>query len=231
MSTRLIPDELRAAGGRCVAACHAFNDLSDVRSPHERVRRWFNLDASTLIPFVQAPVRREYVLRMNIHPSAFVDRCCIIVDTPTAGALVGARVVVGLGVCMYAGDRGIVIGDGALIGGGVIIIPYAPPQPRRQPEIEPEREGEEKPDDETQIEGRETGEPVSDEEMDDTDGEENVEEYIVEEVLDSRLSGEGLLQYSVRVGGGYATDPVWHPKKPGPPEDFDIWERAFTGDG
>ncbi|RYP29916.1 hypothetical protein DL767_006515 [Monosporascus sp. MG133] len=309
------PNELHAAGDRCAAACHAFNDLRDVGSPDERVRRWFNIvdparagsvDASTLIPLVQAPVRMEYGLRVNIHPSAFVDRYCIIVDTPTAGVLVGARVIIGPSVCMYAGDRGIVIGDGALIGGGAIIMegvtighdaviaggalvtrdvapghlvvgndndrgaidrvsrgpqhtqaladaasPYAQPQPQRQPELEPEREEEreEKPDGETQIEGRETDEPVGDEEMDDTDSDENVEEYIVDEILDSRLSGEGVLQYRVRWGG-YATDPVWydaegfkgapfklrefhyrHPKKPGPPEDLDVWERAFEGDG
>ncbi|RYP85407.1 hypothetical protein DL769_000960 [Monosporascus sp. CRB-8-3] len=308
------PDELRAARDRCTAACRAFNDLRDVGSPDERVRRWFNIvdparagsvNASTPIPLVQAPVRMEYGLCVNIHPSAFVDRCCTIVDTPTAGVLVGARVVIGPNVCIYAGDRGIIICDGALIGGGAIIVegvtighdaviaggavvtrdvapghlivgddndrgaidrvsrgpqhtqalanaasPYAQPQPQRQPELEPERgEKEEKPDGETRSEGRETDEPVGDEEIDGTGGDENVEEYIVDEVLNSRLSGDGVLQYRVRWGG-YATDPMWydaegfkgapfklrefhyrHPKKPGPPEDLDVWERAFEGDG
>ncbi|RYP23517.1 hypothetical protein DL765_001031 [Monosporascus sp. GIB2] len=308
------PDELRGGRDRCAAACHAFNDLRDVGSPDERARRWFNIvdparagsvDASTPVPLVQAPVRMEYGLRVNIHPSAFVDRFCTIFDRPTASVLVGARVVIGPNVYMYAGDRGIVIGDGALIGGGAIIMegvtighdavvaggavvtrdvapghlvvgndndrgaidrvsrgpqrtqaladaasPYAQPQPQLQPEPEPERgRKEEKPDDETQVEGRETDEPAGDGEVDDTGSDGNAEEYLVDEVLDSRLSGEGALQYRVRWGG-YATDPVWydaegfkgapfklrefhyrHPKKPGPPEELDVWERAFEGDG
>ncbi|RYP73252.1 hypothetical protein DL771_003681 [Monosporascus sp. 5C6A] len=265
------PDELRAAGGRCATACHAFNDLRDSGAQTSGYdfnivdpARAGSVDASTPIPLLQAPIRMEYGLRVNIHPSAFVDRCCTIVDTPTAGVLVGARVVIGPSVCMYAGDRGVVIGDGALMGGGAIIMEgviighdaviaggavvtrdVAPghlvPQGRE--------EEKEKPNGETQIEGRETDEPVDDEEMDDTDGDGNVEEYIVNEVLDSRLSGEGVLQYRIRWGG-YATDPVWydaegfkgapfklrefhyrHLKKPGPPEDLDAWEQAFEGDG
>ncbi|RYO79365.1 hypothetical protein DL766_008213 [Monosporascus sp. MC13-8B] len=247
-------------------------------------------------PAAPTPARRSHSCRrpsawntdsVYIHPSAFVDRCCTIFDRPTAGVRVGARVVIGPNVYMYAGDRGIVIGDGALIGGGAIIMedvtighdavaggavvtrdvapghlvvgndndrgaidrvsrgpqrtqalgdaasPYAQPQPQRQPELEPERERkEEKPDGETQIEGGETDEPAGDEKVDDTDSDGNVEEYLVDEVLDSRLSGEGegALQYRgapLKLREFH----YWHPKKPGPPEDLDVWERAFEGDG
>ncbi|RYP25918.1 hypothetical protein DL768_011682 [Monosporascus sp. mg162] len=245
------PDELRTAHDRCAAACDAFNDLRDVVSPEERVKKkGGNLSVKGSIKETSVVV--QAVIGSTNHATNHREGVTIGHDAAIAGGAVVKRdvapghLVVGNDNDRAAIDR-VSRGPQHTQSLADAANPYAQPQPQRQPELEPEREEErEKPDGETQIEGRETDEPVGDE-VDDTDSDENVEEYIVDEVLDWRLSGEGGLQYRVRWGG-YATDPVWydaegfkgtpfklrefhyrHPKKPGPLADLDVWKRAFEG--
>lgn len=89
-------------------------------------------------PFVKPPIYMDYGLRVRISPTAFVNRGCTILDTPTADIRIGRHCNIGPNVSIYGVThtegvdertgkrpslgRGVTIGDRAWIGGGAIIL-------------------------------------------------------------------------------------------------------------
>ncbi|KAM0279189.1 hypothetical protein ACHAQH_004733 [Verticillium albo-atrum] len=96
-----------------------------------------NPSAVPAAPFVKPPLYVDYGLRVHVHPTAFINRGCTILDTPVADVRIGAHCNVGPNVSFYgvthplvrgvdgkrtSAGKPITIGDGVWIGGGVIIL-------------------------------------------------------------------------------------------------------------
>ena len=88
-------------------------------------------------PPIKAPISLDYGLRVHIAPTAFINRNCVILDTPVADIRIGDRANIGPNVTIisvghsqgvdehgkrlsYGSDM--IIGDCARIGAGVIIL-------------------------------------------------------------------------------------------------------------
>jgi acetyltransferase-like isoleucine patch superfamily enzyme len=56
-------------------------------------------------PLIKPPFYADYGLRINIHPSAFINRGCSILDTPVADVVVGERVDIGTNVTICSVDH------------------------------------------------------------------------------------------------------------------------------
>jgi acetyltransferase-like isoleucine patch superfamily enzyme len=54
------------------------------------------------VPKVKQPVIMEYGLRVRIDPTAFINFNCTILDTPVADIAIGAHVMIGPNVGLYA---------------------------------------------------------------------------------------------------------------------------------
>ncbi|KAL1861602.1 hypothetical protein VTK73DRAFT_7001 [Phialemonium thermophilum] len=89
-------------------------------------------------PFVKPPIYVDYGLRVHIGASTFINRYCMIMDTPVADVVIGERCSIGphcsivsVGHALGAAERNekrastgreIRIGNGVWIGAGVIIM-------------------------------------------------------------------------------------------------------------
>ncbi|KAL7621119.1 hypothetical protein AAE478_008432 [Parahypoxylon ruwenzoriense] len=97
---------------RCAEACAAFNSLGENTNSYNKtaafLRIFPSLDPMSRAPTIKTPFYVEYGLRVDIHPSAFIDRGCKIFDTPVAKIL---------------------ISDGCSIGPDVTILSAGPPHP------------------------------------------------------------------------------------------------------
>lgn len=91
-----------------------------------------------LAPFVKPPIFMDYGLRVRIGGTTFINRYCMIMDTPVADVVIGERCNIGphcsiisVGHPLGGVERntkrssmgkGIRIGDGVWIGAGAIIM-------------------------------------------------------------------------------------------------------------
>ncbi|KAK3303033.1 trimeric LpxA-like protein [Chaetomium strumarium] len=105
--------DFRAARNRCARACREFNQTPDDADPEERAQKWLDivrpdrdrsedcllavthdqtftnpaLKAKT--PFVKPPVYIDYGIRLHVGGSTFINRNCVIMDTPVADVVIG----------------------------------------------------------------------------------------------------------------------------------------------
>ncbi|KAK1750463.1 trimeric LpxA-like protein [Echria macrotheca] len=155
-------DDFRAARDRCAQACRLFNETPE-DSPAETRSRLFldiirpgrdrNDDAAAAVthdmtfrnpslkaqtPFVKPPFYVDYGLRVRIGGSTFINRSCMIMDTPVADVIIGERCNIGPNCCIVsvghalrAEERSgkqssigkpIVIGDHVWIGANVTVL-------------------------------------------------------------------------------------------------------------
>ncbi|KAK4447850.1 trimeric LpxA-like protein [Podospora aff. communis PSN243] len=155
-------DDFRAARDRCAQACRRFNETPedspgelrssrflDITRPardrsedlnaaitHDMTFRNPALKAQT--PFVKPPFYVDYGLRVRIGGSTFVNRGCLIMDTPVADVIIGEKcnigpncTIVSVGHALRAEERSgkqnsigkaIVIGDHVWLGANVTVL-------------------------------------------------------------------------------------------------------------
>ena len=90
-----------------------------------------------LMPTIKPDIFIEYGLRVRIDPEAFINKGCVILDSPVADVTIGAGTSLGPRVSIYSvnhslaqdanGKRStlgepVTIGDGCWIGGGTTIM-------------------------------------------------------------------------------------------------------------
>ncbi|KAL2185722.1 hypothetical protein L209DRAFT_343062 [Thermothelomyces heterothallicus CBS 203.75] len=143
--------DFRAVRNRCAQACRVFNSTPDDADPEERSQRWLDivrpdrdraedgilavthdqtfadptLKAKT--PFVKPPVFIDYGIRLHIGGSTFINRNCMIMDTPVADVVIGEGCNIGPNCCIVGVTRGVTIGSGAVIGACSLVKHDVPP--------------------------------------------------------------------------------------------------------
>ncbi|KAB5536253.1 hypothetical protein GE09DRAFT_1063093 [Coniochaeta sp. 2T2.1] len=105
-------DDFRAARNSCARACRRFNETPEDAAPEIRCTRWLDIvnpdrastptNTTTLdqtfrdptlvpaAPFVKPPLNMDYGLRVRVGGSTFINRYCMIMDTPVADVVIGA---------------------------------------------------------------------------------------------------------------------------------------------
>ncbi|KAK4224289.1 trimeric LpxA-like protein [Podospora fimiseda] len=142
-------------------ACREFNSTPEDATPLERSRKWLdivnpnrdrskdsvvaithdqtfantNLVAKT--PFIKPPIQIDYGRRLKVGGSTFINRGCMILDTPVADVVIGERCNIGPNCCIISvthpasldGRKSrmsigqpITIGDDVWIGANVTIL-------------------------------------------------------------------------------------------------------------
>ncbi|KAK3989104.1 trimeric LpxA-like protein [Cladorrhinum sp. PSN332] len=142
-------------------ACRDFNSTPEDATPLERSRKWLdivnphrdrskdevvaithdqtfantNLVAKT--PFIKPPIQIDYGRRLKVGGSTFINRGCMILDTPVADVVIGERCNIGPNCCIISvthpasldGRKSrmsigqpITIGDDVWIGANVTIL-------------------------------------------------------------------------------------------------------------
>ncbi|KAL2133156.1 hypothetical protein VTI74DRAFT_2817 [Chaetomium olivicolor] len=105
--------DFRAVRNRCAKACREFNSTPDDADPEERTQKWLDIvrpdrnrdedgDAAVThdqtfanptlkakTPFVKPPVHIDYGVRLHVGGSTFINRNCMIMDTPVADVVIG----------------------------------------------------------------------------------------------------------------------------------------------
>ncbi|KAL2179698.1 trimeric LpxA-like protein [Thermothelomyces heterothallicus CBS 202.75] len=153
--------DFRAVRNRCAQACRVFNSTPDDADPEERSQRWLDivrpdrdraedgilavthdqtfadptLKAKT--PFVKPPVFIDYGIRLHIGGSTFINRNCMIMDTPVADVVIGEGCNIGPNCCIvgvthpvrlderlqkHSIGQPVTIGDNVWIGANVTIL-------------------------------------------------------------------------------------------------------------
>jgi acetyltransferase-like isoleucine patch superfamily enzyme len=88
------------------------------------------------VPYVKGPFHADYGLRLNIGSTTFINRHCIILDTPVADVIIGEHCLIGprctivsvehpLGEsdrAAWSAGREVRIGDKVWIGAGVTVL-------------------------------------------------------------------------------------------------------------
>ncbi|KAK3314085.1 trimeric LpxA-like protein, partial [Apodospora peruviana] len=156
-------DDFRAARDRSAQACRWFNNTPEDAPPEVRSSRWLDIirpardrtadgtsaaithdmtfrnpSLKAQTPFVKPPFWVDYGLRVRIGASTFINRGCMIMDTPVADVVIGERCnlgphccVVSVGHALTPEERArkqdsigkpITIGDGVWIGANVTIL-------------------------------------------------------------------------------------------------------------
>ncbi|KAK3690185.1 trimeric LpxA-like protein [Podospora appendiculata] len=155
-------DDFRAARDRCAQACRRFNNTPEDASPDVRSSLWLDIvrparDLSSSAemaithdmtfrnpalkartPFVKPPFYADYGLRVRIAGSTFINRGCMIMDTPVADVVVGEGCNIGPNCCFVSVShpsrpeeriktrtstgKGIVLGDNVFVGANVTIL-------------------------------------------------------------------------------------------------------------
>ncbi|KAK3934617.1 trimeric LpxA-like protein [Diplogelasinospora grovesii] len=121
-------DDFRAARNRCAQACRRFNNTPEDAAPELRSSRWLDIvrparerteDAvnGTVVthdmtfrnpaltaqtPFVKPPFYVDYGLRLRVAGSTFINRGCMIMDTPVADVVIGDHCNVGPNCCIVS---------------------------------------------------------------------------------------------------------------------------------
>ncbi|KAK3367739.1 trimeric LpxA-like protein [Podospora didyma] len=155
--------EFRAVRNRCAQACRRFNETPEDAAPAQRSNLWLdivrpvrdrNIDGPTIThdealsnpdkkgkaqtPFVKPPFHADYGLRLIIGGSTFINRGCMIMDTPVADIRIGNHCNIGPH-CTLVGvshethpkarlekgtsmGRHITIGDNVWLGANVTIL-------------------------------------------------------------------------------------------------------------
>jgi acetyltransferase-like isoleucine patch superfamily enzyme len=116
--------DFRAVRNRCARACRDFNSTPDDADPEERSQRWLDivrpdrdrtrdkvlavthdqtfanpaLKAKT--PFIKPPLFVDYGLRLHVGGSTFINRNCMIMDTPVADVVIGEGCNIGANCCI-----------------------------------------------------------------------------------------------------------------------------------
>jgi acetyltransferase-like isoleucine patch superfamily enzyme len=116
--------DFRAARNRCARACREFNSTPDDADPEERSQKWLDivrpdrdrtedgvlavthdqtfanpaLQAKT--PFVKPPIFIDYGVRLQVGGSTFINRNCMIMDTPVADVVIGEGCNIGPNCCI-----------------------------------------------------------------------------------------------------------------------------------
>ncbi|AEO60463.1 hypothetical protein MYCTH_116629 [Thermothelomyces thermophilus ATCC 42464] len=153
--------DFRAVRNRCAQACRVFNSTPDDADPEERSQKWLDivrpdrdraedgilavthdqtfadptLKAKT--PFVKPPVFIDYGIRLHVGGSTFINRNCMIMDTPVADVVIGEGCNIGPNCCIvgvthpvrlderlqkYSIGQPVTIGDNVWIGANVTIL-------------------------------------------------------------------------------------------------------------
>ncbi|KAK4247467.1 trimeric LpxA-like protein [Corynascus novoguineensis] len=153
--------DFRAVRNRCAQACREFNNTPDDADPEERSQKWLDivrpdrdrtedrvlavthdqtfanptLQAKT--PFVKPPVYIDYGIRLHVGGSTFINRNCMIMDTPVADVVIGEGCNIGPNCCIigvthpvrlderlqkHSIGQPVRIGDNVWIGANVTIL-------------------------------------------------------------------------------------------------------------
>ncbi|KAK0724192.1 trimeric LpxA-like protein [Lasiosphaeris hirsuta] len=155
-------DDFRAARDYCAQACRRFNETPEDALPEVRSGRFLDIirpardrsdDSGAAVthdmtfrnpalkaqtPFVKPPFYVDYGLRLRIGGSTFINRSCMIMDTPVADVIIGERCNIGPNCCIVsvghallaeerAGKQNsigkpITIGDHVWIGANVTVL-------------------------------------------------------------------------------------------------------------
>ncbi|KAM7210191.1 Trimeric LpxA-like protein [Rhypophila decipiens] len=156
-------DDFRAARNYCAQACRQFNNTPEDAPPELRSSRWLDIirpardrSAESLTPaithdmtfrnpalksqapFVKPPFYVDYGLRVRVGASTFINRGCMIMDTPVADVVVGERCNIGPNCCIVSVGHAltaeerltkqasigkpITVGNGVWIGANVTIL-------------------------------------------------------------------------------------------------------------
>ncbi|KAK0713658.1 trimeric LpxA-like protein [Lasiosphaeria miniovina] len=155
--------DFRAVRNRCMQACRIFNETPEDAPPVVRSRLWLDIirpvrdrsnDGTPIThdealsnpckkgkaqtPFVKPPFFADYGLRLAVGGSTFINRGCMIMDTPVADITIGRDCNIGPN-CVLVGvshemqpqarlaepvsiGRPITIGDNVWIGANVTIL-------------------------------------------------------------------------------------------------------------
>ncbi|KAK3904172.1 trimeric LpxA-like protein [Staphylotrichum tortipilum] len=116
--------DFRAARNRCAQACREFNRTPDDADPEERSRKWLDIvrpdrdrtgDGGLAVthdqtfanpalkaktPFVKPPINIDYGVRLHVGGSTFINRNCMIMDTPVADIVIGEGCNIGPNCCI-----------------------------------------------------------------------------------------------------------------------------------
>ncbi|KAL2161091.1 hypothetical protein VTH06DRAFT_8804 [Thermothelomyces fergusii] len=153
--------DFRAVRNRCAQACRLFNSTPEDADPEERSQKWLDivrpdrdrtedgvlaithdqtfsnptLKAKT--PFVKPPVFIDYGIRLHVGGSTFINRNCMIMDTPVADVVIGEGCNIGPNCCIVGVThpvrlderlqkqsigQPVTIGDNVWIGANVTIL-------------------------------------------------------------------------------------------------------------
>ncbi|KAL2023302.1 hypothetical protein VTK56DRAFT_3040 [Thermocarpiscus australiensis] len=105
--------DFRAVRNRCARACRDFNETPEDADPEKRSQKWLDIvrpdrdrssdgtaavthdqtfanpDLKAQTPFVKPPVYIDYGVRLHVGGSTFINRGCMIMDTPVADVFIG----------------------------------------------------------------------------------------------------------------------------------------------
>ncbi|OLN81822.1 putative acetyltransferase [Colletotrichum chlorophyti] len=146
VSYRVVNQDFTDALKRCARACEKYNHLPVSASLEQKTEAWHGIVAPVIpfqdparpIPHIKAPVHIDYGLRVYVDPTAFINRGCIILDTPVADVRIGKGCAIGPNVGIYSVSHNlrpdgqgprismgkpVTIGDHVWIGGGATILP------------------------------------------------------------------------------------------------------------
>ncbi|KAM7190447.1 Trimeric LpxA-like protein [Naviculisporaceae sp. PSN 640] len=156
-------DDFRAARNYCAQACRQFNNTPEDAPPEVRSSRWLDIirpardrssdpltpavthdmtfrnpSLKSQAPFVKPPFYVDYGLRVRVGASTFINRGCMIMDTPVADVVVGERCNIGPNCCIVSVGHAlnaeerltkqasigkpITVGNGVWIGANVTIL-------------------------------------------------------------------------------------------------------------
>ncbi|KAK4185230.1 putative maltose O-acetyltransferase [Podospora australis] len=118
--------DFRDVRNRCSRACREFNNTPEDSVPNVRSQKWLDivrpdrdrsLDASAAVthdqtfgnaalkaatPFVKPPVHIDYGVRLKVGGSTFINRGCMIMDTPVADVVIGEGCNIGPNCCIIS---------------------------------------------------------------------------------------------------------------------------------
>ncbi|KAH6614423.1 trimeric LpxA-like protein [Chaetomium sp. MPI-SDFR-AT-0129] len=153
--------DFRAGRNRCAKACREFNNTPDDADPEQRSQRWLDIvrpnrdranDSSLAVthdqtfanptlkaktPFVKPPIFIDYGVRLQVGGSTFINRNCMIMDTPVADIVIGEGCNIGANCCIIGVThpvrlderlernsigQPVTIGDNVWIGANVTIL-------------------------------------------------------------------------------------------------------------
>lgn len=154
-------DDFRAARNNCARACRRFNETAEDAPPAVRIKRWLEIvqpgssrsgtvaavtgemtfrdpSLKPQAPFIKPPIYMDYGLRVHVGSTTFINRYCMIMDTPVADVVIGERCSIGPHCSLVSvghplgeterntkrssSGKEIRIGDGVWIGAGVTIM-------------------------------------------------------------------------------------------------------------